>query len=737
MKAYFALTQNELRLAFRDKQVLFFNYVFPLIFFFLFSAITHAERGGSTIAVVVTNVLVIGILGNGFFGAGIRAVQEREQNILRRFKVAPISPLPILGASLTTGLLLFIPAILLTVGLARGLYGMPVPDRPFSLLLFLAIGAVAFRAIGLIVAAVSNSTAESNLLVQLLYMPMMFLSGATFPASLLPRWTQTVAQFMPAAYLVSGMEGILTQHESLSANWKAAAALLITLGLAIFVAMRLFRWEKDEKLKGSAKLWVAGVMLPFLALGVYQFRTNEQNVKNRILWRQLQRGDAFLIRNAKVFVGDGRIIENGSVLVRKGRIEGVFEGAGPDAASLKADVVEASGKTVMPGLIDVHVHTGAPGGAYADPKDFGTEHIAERGLAQYLYSGVTTVKSTGDTLDASIALRKRVMDGELLGAELYISGPLFTTEGGHGTEYFSWLEGPAKAAIVEQFVRTPASADQAREQVRQLKAAGVDAIKAVLETGRTGMLFARMDLAMFRAVIGESGAQQLPSSVHTGSARDVEDAVDAGATSIEHGSFSDAIPDAVFARMAKNGVAYDPTLSVLEALRDLSSGRGDLLRRSLVQQAVSQKLLTGTSSMIKAGTYANAERAGGIDGAIRIAQDNLRRAWKAGVPLVTGSDAGNMLVFHGPTVHRELQLWIEAGLPPAVALQAATLNAAKLLRADGRIGLVAPDHDANLLVVDGDPTRDISATERISMVVLKGERVRRVDIFDAAKNPLQ
>ena len=75
-------------------------------------------------------MLVIGILGNGFFGAGIRAVQEREQNILRRFKVAPISPLPILGASLTTGLLLFIPAILLTLILARWLYGMPIPDRP-------------------------------------------------------------------------------------------------------------------------------------------------------------------------------------------------------------------------------------------------------------------------------------------------------------------------------------------------------------------------------------------------------------------------------------------------------------------------------------------------------------------------------------------------------------------------------------------------------------------------------
>jgi imidazolonepropionase-like amidohydrolase len=574
-------------------------------------------------------------------------------------------------------------------------------------------------------------------LVQLLYMPMLFLSGAAIPASLLPRWTQTVAQFMPASYLVSGMQGIITQHESLAANWKSAGALAITLALATFVAMRLFRWEKDEKLNAPAKLWVVGVMVPFVALGIYQLRTDEQTVKNRILWRQLQRGDTFLIRGARVFVGDGRVIETGSVLVRTGRIAAVYEGPGPDAATLKAEVVEASGKTILPGLIDAHVHLGAPGGIYADAKDVAAEAIAERALAQYLYSGVTTVKSTGDALDGSIALRKRTGDGDLLGAELVVSGPLFTTEGGHGTEYFSWLEGPAKAAAQDQFVRTPKSPDQAREQVRQLKTAGVDAIKAVLETGRSGMLFARMDLAMFRAVVHEAGAQRLPASVHTGNARDVEDAVDAGASSVEHGSFSDTIGDAVLARMAARGVAYDPTLSVLEGIRDLAAGRTDLLRRSLVQQTVSQKLLTGTAAAIKDGTFSNPERAGGIDGAIRTAQDNLRRAWKAGVPLVTGSDAGNLLVFHGPTVHHELQLWIEAGIPPAVALQAATWNAARLLRAESRIGLVAAGHDANLLVVDGDPTRDISATERISMVVLKGERVRRVDLFDASKNPLR
>jgi imidazolonepropionase-like amidohydrolase/ABC-type multidrug transport system permease subunit len=737
MKAYLALTANELRLAFRDKQVLFFNYLFPLIFFFFLATMLHAERGGSIVAMIVTNVLAIGVLGNGFFGAGIRAVQEREQNILRRYKVAPITPLPILGASLTTGLLLFIPAVLLTFTIARLLYGMPPPDRPISLLLFLAIGALAFRGIGLIIAAVSNSTAESNVLVQVLYMPMLMLSGAMFPSTILPRAAQVAAQFVPASYLVSGVQGILTQHEPFSANWKAAAALVVTLTIAVFVATRLFRWEKDEKLKPAAKLWVAAVLLPFVALGVYQFRSSEQIVKNRMLWRELQRGDVFLIRNAKIFVGDGRVIESGSLLVRKGKIEAVYEGRGPDESLVKAEVIEASGKTVLPGLVDVHVHVGAPGGIYADAKDFATEHIAERALAQYLYSGVTTVKSTGDQLDPSLALRKRIRDGELLGAELYVSGPLFTAPGGHGTEYFSWLSGPAKASAEEQFVRIPKSPDEGREQVRALKRDGVDAVKAVLESGRTGMLFERMDSAIFCAVVEEASAQRLPAAVHTGGARDVEDAVAAGASGIEHGSFGDVVPDAVLAKMAIRGVFYDPTLSVLEGIRDLSAGRADLLRRSLVQQVVSQKLLAGTGAAIKDGKMTNASRAAGVDAALRIAKENLVRAWQAGVPLATGSDAGNMLVFHGPTIHRELQLWVEAGIPPAVALQAATWNAAKLLHADKRIGLVQPGYDANLLIVDGDPTRDITATERISSVVFKGERVRRVDLFDATKNPLE
>ena len=100
--------------------------MFPLIFFFIFATLFHAEQGGAIVQ-VLTMVLSIGILGIGFFGAGIRAVQDREANILRRFKVAPISAAPMLVASLLTGVLNFLPSALLMILLSHYIYGMPFP----------------------------------------------------------------------------------------------------------------------------------------------------------------------------------------------------------------------------------------------------------------------------------------------------------------------------------------------------------------------------------------------------------------------------------------------------------------------------------------------------------------------------------------------------------------------------------------------------------------------------------
>ena len=177
--------------------------------------------------------------------------------------------------------------------------------------------------------------AESNVLVQMLYMPMMFLSGATIPASLLPRWTQTVAQFMPAAYLVSGMQGIVTQHESLAANWKSAGALA----------------DHARASRSSSRSQSVPVGEGREAEGVREAvggrrdaavpRARRLPVPHERADRQ--EPDAVAPAAARRHVPDPRTRRSssataassrpGSVLVRKGRIEAVYDGAGPDAAS--------------------------------------------------------------------------------------------------------------------------------------------------------------------------------------------------------------------------------------------------------------------------------------------------------------------------------------------------------------------------------------------------------------------
>jgi imidazolonepropionase-like amidohydrolase/ABC-type multidrug transport system permease subunit len=730
MKAFLALFKIDLKLARRNRAVLFFNYLFPLIFFFAFAQMMSAGQG-SMILLVVAMVIVIGIIGNGLFGAGMRAVQEREENILRRYKVTPITPVPLLCASMITGVVIYLPSVILMLVLANQLYGMAVPRNLFALFIFVSLGAVAFRSLGMIIAAVVNSSQESNILVQLIYMPMLFLSGATFPITLMPHWLQNITQFIPATYLTSGISGILQRGESLGDNWQAILALTVTTVVATFVATKLFRWEKEEKLRASAKLWVLVVLLPCVFLGVYQAWSQRDLVKARIMARELNRGHSWLIQNARIFVGNGKVIESGAVLVRQGKIAEVYEGNSPDPKTLKAEAIDAAGKTVLPGLIDVHVHLGGPGGFYDDMSKFDPEKSSEHELEAYLYSGVTAVRSAGDKVDDMLKLRKRFNSGEKLGTELFLCGPLFTAEGGHGTEYAKNMPEIMRAGFNEQFLRIPKTTDEARKMVDDLATKGVDAIKGILEAGVPGYSFNRMNLDLLRAVVQEAHARKLPVSVHTGEARDVTDAVAMGVDSIEHGSFRDEIPDPTIAEMKVKNIAYDPTLSVVEALSDFSKGKTDLLKRSLVQQVTPKELLVGSEKAASSPAMQKM-RDGLAHYPLSLAEGdrNLLKAWHAGVMLVTGSDAGNPFVLHGPTVQREVELWAAAGIPPAVALQAATWNAAKLLRADQRIGTIEKGKEATMLIVDGNPIQDVKALSSISVVLLKGERVDRNKLLE-------
>jgi len=602
LHSYLTQIRMNLLLTLRNRVALFFSYIFPLIFF----GASSLGGGGGNPLQVVNIVLGLGVLGGGLFGVGIRAVQDREQNILRRFKVAPIGPGEIIVSGMVTALALQLPNMVFMVALAHGFMGAPWPTQPVSLAVFVSLGLLAFASLGGIIAALVNSMQEGMLLTQLFYFPLLFLGGITFPITAFPVWLQTVAQFIPSTYFSSGLQPILRGRETILDNLPAAGALALTALLGTLLAAKLFRWEKEEKLRPTAKFWLLAVLGPFFVLGAWQMHAKTNIAKAKVLGRDVQRSRTFLIHDARLFLGDGTVIDQGSVLTKDGKIVEIYTGSAPDAKSLRADSIEAAGKTLMPGLIDVNVRLSLPGIPISDPEYFqNLDQNVDRELAAYLFSGVTAVKSVGDPQEMVLKHRATIASGERLGAELFADESLST--------------------------------------------------KVV-----------------------------------------------------------DSNP---------------PMLASVEALQAYVDGKTDLLDRSLVQQVVPRKWFAQVKdSLTSAQSQREALRARSVRS--DVVRQNLAAAYRAGVMLVAGSGGGNPMVVHGPGIHRELQLWVQAGIPPIVALQGATSNAARLLRSDQRIGLIRKGYEASLLLVDGNPLQDISATERISTVFFKGERVNRADIFE-------
>ena len=181
----------------------------------------------------------------------------------------------------------------------------------------------------------------------------------------------------------------------------------------------------------------------------------------------------------------------------------------------------------------------------------------------------------------------------------------------------------------------------------------------------------------------------------------------------------------VFTKSGPTGQAYIPALSVLEGKTDLAAGDPELLNSTLVEQVGPSELIRGTRKALAFHPAGHPD-----DAALRDAAARLMSAYHSGVMLVAGSGAGSPLVFHGPSVQRELELWVKAGIPPRDALQAATWNSARWLGMETRIGSIRIGNDADLLLVDGNPLEDITALERVSEVIFKGERVDRAALFE-------
>lgn len=622
MKAYLALIKITLKLAMREKSVLFFNYLFPLLFFFGFGQFMGARAGG-TLTRVIAMVLVIGVLGNGLFGAGMRTVVEREANILRRYKVTPISPLPILVSNMVSGWLLYIPAVLIILVLSHFIYGMPFPERPFSLFAILTVGIMTFRALGMVIASVANSLAESNILIQLLYMPMLFISGATIPVSAMPSYMQIAAQFLPASYLNTGIQRVLLRGDSIFTTVGPVLALIACAAFATFISLKLFRWEKEEKIPGKAKAWVAAVLLPFFVLGGWQAYSRDHINETELLDREVRRNNPRLIRGGRLFIGDGTVLESASVLTKGGRIVEIYTSNPPDPESIGADLIEAAGKTVLPGFIDLHVHLAGPGGVLPKPKEYDAEKNVERALEQHLFSGVTAVRpAIMDTAILSAALRFN--RGLKLGAEILFADPAAMA-----------TQTPGPITMEEAFERPLAN----------------------------------------------------------------------------------LAPNTASPRI--------PALALWEAIRLTREGKSPIFTRGFAEQVSAEGVLAATQLAIAARpAYAQAYWK------LPAPADTLSAAIAANDLTAIGTASGAFGVLHGPALHRELQLWVAAGVPAARALRAATGDAAKAANVAHRMGYLRKGLEASLVVVDGNPLEEIAATQRISTVIVKGERIDRQDLFE-------
>jgi ABC-type multidrug transport system permease subunit len=263
-----SLTRTRILLAMRNKMFFFFSVVFPLGMFFLYAGI-FAKGDPQKVSYFLGPVIAFNVMGS-FWGLSAALVMFREQGILRRFHVTPVTATDMLASSLLANFVLTLPTISVELFLARFIFHVPSLGNLFSLAVLVTVGTVSFGSLGLVVASVTNTMQETQVLNQLIWLPLIFLSGATFPLAYLPNSIQHFGLFLPATYLVTALQSALYQSFPV---WKLLIqilALALWAVLTFFVAAQLFRWEPESKIPRNAKLWALATALPFFLLGAWE-----------------------------------------------------------------------------------------------------------------------------------------------------------------------------------------------------------------------------------------------------------------------------------------------------------------------------------------------------------------------------------------------------------------------------------------------------------------------------------
>ena len=396
---------------------------------------------------------------------------------------------------------------------------------------------------------------------------------------------------------------------------------------------------------------------------------------------------SFAVTGVKVFDG-GAFLPDHDVWVEDGRVRAVGPALDlPDGLAR----VDGAGRTLVPGLIDGHVHTF--GSTLNGAVRFGVTSV----LDQFTHPALAASKR---------AARETLARGDE--ADLFTAGMLATAAGGHGTQFGVPVEPVAGPAEAEDWVRAR-------------RAEGSDWIKIVYEDGSThGADIPSLDGGTIRALVAAAHAEGLLAVVHMSTLAHALEVVDLGADGLVH-VWGDAVVDeAQAARIAEAGTFVVPTLSVVTAMS------GDGIGRELLEDAGGAPL-----SRLQRETLANrfpdlGDEARAAAPAARgaTAIENVRRLHAAGVRLLAGTDAPNPGTAPGISMHGELRLLRRAGLSGAEVLAAATSTPAAIFGLDDR-GRIEAGRIADLVLVDGDLEADVSASSRIAAVWKDGYRVER------------
>jgi ABC-2 type transport system permease protein len=222
-----------------------------------------------------------------FWGLSVQLVTFREQGILRRFRLAPVGAGPMLASSILSNYFMAIPVVVFEVLVCRLAFHMQTWGNLWAMFLLVTIGSATFSSLGLIVASVTNTMQETQMINNLIWMGFLFLSGATIPLAIFPVWLQRVALFIPAQYLATGLESATTKLATPHEVFEDALALAIGLFVAFEISRRLFRWEPEAKVPGRAKLWVLAALVPFLAFGSWESVTGARLNRIRLNFQTL------------------------------------------------------------------------------------------------------------------------------------------------------------------------------------------------------------------------------------------------------------------------------------------------------------------------------------------------------------------------------------------------------------------------------------------------------------------